>query len=151
MKKLVLILMLIAGLYLLSAQNSVFNSSQFNAGNLSSSLFNPYKLKMTHSMGFSAGTASNGLGFYESRYTNHIAYEFSSKLNMAIDLNFVNYGSTTNSKSFSISSNDDNKSRIIPGFSLNYKPTDAISLRIEYNTSNSNNYPWLGRPTDWME
>jgi len=151
MKKLVLILMIIAGLYLLSAQNSVFNSSQFNAGNLSSSLFNPYKLKMTHSMGFSAGTASNGLGFYESRYTNHIAYEFSSKLNMAVDLNFVNFGSTSSSKSFSISSNDDNKSRIIPGFSLNYKPTDAISLRIEYNTRNSNNYPWLGRPTDWME
>ncbi len=151
MKKLILILILIAGLYLLSAQNSVFNSSQFNAGNLSSSLFNPYKLKMTHSMGFTAGTASNGLGFYESRYTNHIAYEFSSKLNMAVDLNFINFGSTTNNKSFSISSNDDNKSRIIPGFSLNYKPTDAISLRIEYNTQNRYNNPWFSRSSNWME
>lgn len=151
MKKLFLILILIAGLYLLSAQNSVFNSSQFNAGNISSSLFNPYKMKMSHSMGFSAGTSSSGLGFYESRYTNHISYQFNPKLDLAIDLNFVNYGSTTNSKSFSISSNDDNKSRIIPGFSLNYRPSDAISLRIEYNARQNSSYPWLSRSSGWME
>ena len=146
-----LILILIAGLYLLSAQNSVFNSSQFNAGNLSSSLFNPYKMKMTHSMGFSAGTASNGLGFYESRYTNHISYQFNSKLDMAVDLNFVNFGSTSSTKSFNISSNDDNKSKIIPGFSLNYKPNDKMSFRIEYNQVPNNYYPWLARSTNWME
>lgn len=146
-----LILILIAGLYLLSAQNSVFNTSQFNAANISGSLFNPYKMKMSHSMGFSAGTSSNGLGFYESRYTNHLAYEFNPKLNMAIDLNFVNFGSTSNSNSFSISSNDDNKSKILPGFTLNYKPTDSISLRVEYNTRPANYYPWMGHSTDWLE
>jgi hypothetical protein len=151
MKKLMLIMILIAGLYLLSAQNSVFNSSQFNGGNLSSSLFNPYKMKMSHSMGFTAGSSSNGQGFYESRYTNHISYQFNPKLDMALDLNFVNFGSTSSTKSFNISSNDDNKTKILPGFTLNYKPSENVFFRFEYKQLHDSYNPWLGRGTNWWE
>jgi hypothetical protein len=151
MKKLFILLTLIAGLYLLSAQNSVFNTDTNSlTGSVSSSLLNPYKLKMSHSMGFTAGTASNGLGFYESRYTNHLQYEFSPKLNLALDLNFVNYGSTTMSKGFSFEGNDDNKTKILPEFSLNYKPTESISIQLEYRNMGSR-YPWLGRSSNWWE
>ncbi len=150
MKKLFIILTLIAGLYLLSAQNSVFSPSSFNENSVSGSLFNPYKLKMSHSMGFSAGTSSNGLGFYQSRYTNHLAYEFNPKLNLAVDLNFVNFGSTTSGKGFSFESNGDNKTKILPAFSLSYKPTDSISLRLEYRDLRSYN-PYTGHSYNWWE
>jgi len=151
MKKLFLILIIIAGLYSLSAQNSVFNTNTNNfTGSVNSSLFNPYKLKMSHSMGFSAGTSSNGLGFYESRYTNHLQYEFNPKLNLALDLNFVNFGSTTSGKGFSFESNDDNKTKILPEFSLNYNPTKSISIQLQYR--NLRNYnPWFHNTPDWME
>lgn len=151
MKKLLILMTLIAGLSLLSAQNSVFNTDTNSlTGSVSSSLLNPYKLKMSHSMGFTAGTASNGLGFYESRYTNHLQYDFSSKLNLALDLNFVNYGSTTMSKGFSLEGNDDNKTRILPEFSLSYKPTNSISIQLQYRNMD-NRYPWLKRTSDWWE
>jgi hypothetical protein len=133
---------------LLFAQNSIFAPDLLNQTNNINTLLNPYKLKMSHSMGFSAGTSSNGLGFYQSRYTNHLQYDFSPKLNMAIDLNFVNFGSTSQNKSWSIQSNDDNKSRILPEFSLTYKPSDAFTLQVEYRNL-SNQSPWLGYPSDW--
>ncbi|MBM4398851.1 MAG: hypothetical protein FJ041_00770 [Candidatus Cloacimonetes bacterium] len=149
MKKVMLILTLIAALYLLSAQNSVFNN-MFSENSSSSSLLNPYKLKMSHSMSFSAGTSSNGLGFYESRYTNHLKYEFSPKLDLAVDLNFVNFGTATSSGGFSFEGNDDNKTKVLPDFSLNYKPSDKISIKVEYKNYRDFN-PWFGRTSNWME
>ena len=148
MKKLFLILTLIAGMYLLSAQNSVFNTNAFNDSNLLGSLLNPYKLKMSQSMGFAAGTSSNGLGFYESRFTNHFSYEFSPKLNMELDLSLVNFGSASTGKGINFDTNDDNKTKIIPEFSLKYKPSKTVTIQLEYKNLN-NYYPWLNRTSDW--
>lgn len=151
MKKALIILTLIAALYLLSAQNSVFTpESNSITGSVSSSLLNPYKLKMSHSMGFTAGTSSRGIGFYESRYTNHLKYEFSPKFNMELDLNFVNYGTAMTGKGFVIESNDDNKTKIIPEFSLNFNPSKSVSIQLEYRHLGGYN-PYYRSPFNWME
>jgi len=118
----------------------------FSSGSMND-LLNPNRLKMTHSMGFQAGTSSHGGGYYLSRYTNHIKYEFNPRLTLDLNLNFINYGtaSTRNSVQF----NDDNKSRILPEFSLSYKPTDSLSFQIRfqqyhdrYHPQNHSSSPW---------
>lgn len=143
-------LTLVFSLSLLLAQDNVFSPSVFNQGYISSSLLNPYKLKVSHSMGFSAGTSSSGLGYYESCYTNHIKYAFNPKLNLELDLNFVNFGSTTSGKGISFESNDDNKTKVLPEFSLSYRPSDKVIINLEYKNYRNHN-PWLGRNSDWME
>jgi hypothetical protein len=85
-------------------------------------------LKMSHSMGFEAGTSSMGNGYYLSRYTNHMKYQFNPKLELNVDLNFVNFGSLNTNTGFSL--NDDNNSKILPEFSLRYKPSDSMSFEI---------------------
>jgi hypothetical protein len=150
MKKLLLVLLVVAIGGVLLAQNNIFSPGLFNPSDNGNALINPFKLKMRHSMGFSAGSSSTGAGFYESRYTNHISYMFNPKLNLEMDLNFVNYGSTSMNKSFDFSTNDDNKSRIIPEFSLTYKPTDSIIMQVEYRNMH-NPYTWAGRNPAWME
>jgi hypothetical protein len=151
MKKLTAILILMTGLSALLAQGSIFTRPSYGADLMSGSLFNPYKLKMWHSMGFSAGSSSNGLGFYESRYTNHIKYEFNPKLALELDLNFVNFGTTSSGKGFSIESNDDNKTKILPEFSLTYKPTNSMTINLEYRNYRNYYNPWMGRTPNWME
>ncbi|HQB98081.1 MAG TPA: hypothetical protein PKZ46_04035, partial [Candidatus Cloacimonadota bacterium] len=85
-------------------------------------------LKMSHSMGFEAGTSSMGSGYYLSRYTNHMKYQFNPKLELDVDLNFVNFGSLNTNTGFAL--NDDNNSKILPEFSLRYKPSDSMSFEI---------------------
>lgn len=94
-----------------------------------SSLLNMEKMEMSHSMGFQAGASSIGDGYYLSRYTNHIKYKFNPKLELDLDLNFVNFGSmdTRNKISF----NEDNTNKLIPEFSLRYRPTDSIKIEIQ--------------------
>jgi hypothetical protein len=144
MKKLLVVLVLLICLQLLFSQEGIFTRP-------SNSLLNPYKLKMSHSMGFLAGTSSNGFGFYESRYTNHIKYEFSPKLAMNLDLNFVNFGTASTGKNFSIESNDDNKTKILPEFSLTYKPTNSITINLEYKNYRNYYNPWMGHTPNWLE
>jgi len=93
-------------------------------------LFNPNNLRMTHSMGFEASSSSSGDAFYLSRYTNHINYSFSPKLDMQLDLSFVNYGSADTGGGFKF--NEDNKNRIIPSFSMSYRPTDTMRIDFHY-------------------
>lgn len=109
-----------------------------------SSLLIPNKLSMSHSMGFEAGTASGGNGYYLSRYTNHISYKFNPKLALDLDLNFVNFGSTSTMSG--ISFNQDNKSKILPEFSLSYKPSDSVSFELHYKQSPYSLYRYENRP-----
>ncbi len=112
--------------------------------NNGSSLMGLNHLSMRHSMGFSAGTSSSGDGYYLSRYTNHLKYQFNPKLDLELDLNIVNFGST--STGFQI--NDDNKSKILPEFRLSYKPSDSMSFQIEFRQGNPyamDNRPWYER------
>lgn len=97
--------------------------------------FNPYSLKsalpnlrMSHSMGFEAGTSSVGSGYYLSRYTNHLAYQLNPKLDLDVDLNFVNFGSMNTGSSFSL--NEDNDTKLLPEFSLRYRPQENISFEL---------------------
>lgn len=106
------------------------------------SLFDRSRVSMSHSMGFEAGASSRG-GYYLSRYTNHLKYNISPKLDLKLDLSVVNYGSS--STSFKI--NDDNKSRIIPSFSLDYNPTDKIKIQFNYRQG----YPVWERQDPWYD
>ncbi|MGB4309771.1 MAG: hypothetical protein WBI94_05790 [Candidatus Cloacimonadaceae bacterium] len=101
------------------------NFSMMNAPR--SPLFDVSKLKMSHSVGFEAGASSMG-GFYLSRYTNHLKYSFNPKLDLKLDLSVINYGSS-NAK-FKL--NDDNRSQFVPGFTLDYHPSDSFNIKVEY-------------------
>ncbi len=108
-----------------------------------SSLLNPDRLAMSHSMGFSAGTSSSGNGYYLSRYTNHLRYQFNPKLDLALDLNLVNFGSTSSNFTF----NKDNASKVIPEFRLNYRPTDGVNISFEF----AQGYPWQTSRSPWYD
>jgi hypothetical protein len=98
-------------------------------------------LQMSHSMGFQAGTSSSGSGYYLSRYTNHMRYQFNPKLELDLDLNFVNFGSMNTSSKFSL--NDDNDNKILPEFSLRYRPSDSMSFEIKMSQGMlMQNRPW---------
>lgn len=105
------------------------NLNPFESG--SGSLLSMNKLSVSHSMGFEAGTSSIGDGYYLSRYTNHLKYQFNPKLELNLDLNFVNYGSMNTSQKLEL--NSDNSSKVIPEFSLKYKPSDSIVIQVQMN------------------
>ncbi len=100
------------------------------------------KLSMSHSLGFEAGSSSFG-GYYLSRYTNHLKYSFNPKLDLQLDLSLINFGSS--SPSFKI--NDDNSSRFVPGFTLDYHPSESFKLQVKYQQG----YPMWGSIKPWYE
>jgi hypothetical protein len=108
-------------------------------------LLNPNTMKMNHTMSFMTGVSSSGSGFYRSVYTNHLFFNLHPKVELNLDLNFVNYGTTQWNDTFSIKANDDNNSRLVPEFSLQYRPTDNTSIKIEFRSMGSyqqNSYRW---------
>ncbi|MDD2596594.1 MAG: hypothetical protein PHT47_03215 [Candidatus Cloacimonetes bacterium] len=137
MKKLLLILSLSLAMLPLLAQLNMMRPN-FSPYALKSALPN---LKMSHSMGFEAGTSSGGDGYYLSRYTNTLSYKLSPKMDLDVDLNFVNFGST--SKGFSL--NDDNSTKLLPEFSLRYQPRENMSFELRMRQG------WMNRSviTDW--
>ena len=95
---------------------------------------NPDKVKMNHTMSFSSGMASNGLGYYESAYTNHLMFDLRDNLKFNVDLSYVNFGTMTHDSNLNFNSNNDNQGVIVPAFSLEYKPTENTTFYFEYNT-----------------
>jgi hypothetical protein len=101
-------------------------------------------------MSFGSGMSSNGQGFYQSAYTNHLKFDIKENLKFNIDLSLVNQGTMTHSNKLNFKSNSDNNNVVIPSFSLDYKPTDTTSIRIEFRQGNNfyngfspyNNSPW---------
>lgn len=148
MRKLLIILALTVLLLPLAAQIDLPRPNFSPYTSNSPSLLNLENLSMSHSMGFEAGTSSMGDGYYLSRYTNHLKYKFNPKLELDLDLNFVNFGSVDTANKWEL--NSDNASKVIPEFSLRYKPTDSISINVQmvhgglynYNRNSWNN--WLG-------
>lgn len=144
MKKLILILILSAMTFFLFAELT----ADYFKPDYKFMLFNPNKLTMNHSFSFMSGFSSNKQGFYQSVYTNHLKYRFNSKLDFKLDLNFVNYGSTTFQKDFKIEGNNDNTSKVLPSFQLNYKPSENTKITFEfrqfggYNLFNSMKRNW---------
>ncbi len=146
MKKIYILALLILITSMAWAQVS-FPRPDFNPFRVTeNTLFNPNQMTVSHSMGFEAGASSSGNAFYLSRYTNHIHYQFNPKLEMQIDLNFINYGSATTSNSIQI--NDDNKSSVLPNFSLSYKPSDNVRVDFRFEQAYSPDYynrHWYGQ------
>ncbi len=125
MKNLIIAIVMTLAILPLMAQYDI-PRPDFSPFSLSGSALN--NLDISHSMGFEAGTSSTGSGYYLSRYTNHLNYRFSPKLELDLDLNFVNFGSMNTRNDFSF--NDDNDSKVLPEFSLRYRPSDSMSLEI---------------------
>jgi len=129
MRKLMLTFLLLLSLMPLLAQINLPRPNFSPYTGNGNSLLSLNKLSMRHSMGFEAGTSSLGEGYYLSRYTNHLMYSFNPKLEMNLDLNFVNFGSLNTTDKFEL--NKDNSSKVIPEFSLRYKPTDSILIQVQ--------------------
>lgn len=106
------------------------------------SIFHPENFQMGHSVSFFAGGSSNGDGFYQSKYTNHLMFSFTPELDLQVDLNFVNYGTADIGDGFEVEGNDDNQSRILPDFQLEYRPFENTVFRVEYNTSGGPYRTW---------
>jgi len=146
MKKLVMIGISLCLITILGAQIG-FPKPDFNPFRVNNpDIFNPNKLKISHSMGFEAGSSSTGSGYYLSRYTSHLNYKLSPAWDMQLNLNFVNFGSTSTAKS--IEFNDDNSSKVFPDFNLRYKPNDNFQINIHveqgFPTQQYRNY-WNSR------
>ncbi len=133
MKKIMIFVLLILA-FGLSAQ---IIDSAFTPDLLMPSMINMNKLTINHSMTFSSSFSSNNHSIYESVYTNHINYNFSPKFNLKIDLNFINYGSATYKNGIEFEGNNDNTSRVLPNFQLNYSPTENMKFVIEFRQYNS--------------
>lgn len=88
-------------------------------------------LRMSQSMSFSttynSGTKS---AYYLSNFCNSFQLPLSEKLNLALDLNFVNYGKFGSSSPMISSEN----TKILPNFSLDYAPAENMKLHIEYSS-----------------
>jgi hypothetical protein len=126
MKNLLIALIMTVAILPLMAQNDI-PRPDFNPFSLHSSALN--NLSMSHSMGFQASTSSSGSGYYLSRYTNHMNYQLSPKLELDLDLNFVNFGSLDTRSDFRL--NDDNSSKVLPEFSLRYRPSESMTFELK--------------------
>jgi len=133
MKRIMLITILIIAFSL----NAEIINSAFTPELLMPSMINMNKLTMNHSMSFSSSFSSNSQSAYESVYTNHITYKFNSKLDLKIDLNFVNFGTATHQSGIEFDGNNDNTSRVLPNFQLNYNPSENVKFVIEFRQYNS--------------
>jgi len=132
MKRITVLLILICSIIVLQAQTTPFQPTNlFGSSTWQSSLLNPSKLHMSHSASFST-SMFNQQSIYQSVYTNHLQYQFSPKLSMNLNLNFVNYGSASWKKNMNLSGNGDNQNKIVPEFSLLYQPSKTFSIRFEY-------------------
>ena len=130
-------IMLIALLILAFSLNAEIINSAFTPELLTPSMINMNNLTINHSILFSSSISSNSQSAYESIYTNHLNYKFSSKLNLKVDLNFINYGSATYQGGIEFDGNNDNTSRILPNFQLNYNPSENVKFIIEFKQYNS--------------
>ena len=134
MKKVIMMIILITSIVILNAE--IINNA-FTPELLMPSVINMNNLTINHSMSFSSSFSSNSQSAYESVYTNHLNYEFSPKLNLKVDLNFVNYGSAMYQGGIEFDGNNDNTSRVLPNFQLNYNPSDNVKFVIEFRQYNA--------------
>lgn len=130
-------MMLLCVLFLAFSLNAQIIENAFTPDLLMPSMLNMNNLTMNHSMSFGSSFSSNGQSNYESVYTNHLRYNFNSKLNLSIDLNFVNFGSATHQGGIEFDGNNDNTSKVLPNFQLNYNPSENVKFIIEFKQYNS--------------
>ena len=128
MKK-IIVLMLIFLPALLYAQSSpVTPSSQNLYAVKKSSFFDASKLKMHQSYSFSyysGGGTSGSLGYY----LNSIEYSFSNPLKIRVDLGFLHSPSSILGGKSSVA----NSGVFVPGFSLDWRPSQYFNFRLDYH------------------
>ncbi len=100
---------------------------------LKSQMFNPENLQMGHSMSFSTAVSSQRDAAYESTYTNHLKYSFNSNLDLYVDVDVSNFGTANLSKNYDIKANDDNQTKVLPSFMLNYRPSENTTIQIGFS------------------
>jgi len=78
---------------------------------------------------YNSGTKSS---YYLSNFRNRFELPLSSKLNIALDLNVVNYGEFGSSSPMISKEN----TKILPNFMMKYTPTENLNIYLEINTYN---------------
>jgi len=104
----------------------------FRPSLLMPSFIDQNKMSVNHSVSFSGGISSSKQSHYQSVYTNHISYLFHPKLKLNVDLNFVNFGTATYQNGLNFEGNNDNSSKVLPNFQLNWKPSESTNITIEF-------------------
>ena len=112
--------------------NADIIENAFTPSLLTPSFLNINNITINHSVSFMSGIASNKQSYYQSVYTNHLIYQFNPKLNLKLDLNFVNYGTAIYKSGIEFEGNNDNTSKILPNFQLNYSPSENTNFTIEF-------------------
>lgn len=128
---LIMVILTLSAAYLFADQWNTGNTNPYMNLN---GILNPANLRMNHTMSFLTSASSDGRGYYQSVYTNHMFYKFHPKVDFQLDLNFVNFGTASWNDNFSLKSNNDNASRVVPEFTLQYRPSDNTSIRIEFRS-----------------
>ncbi|HPR16717.1 MAG TPA: hypothetical protein PLD62_00560 [Candidatus Cloacimonadota bacterium] len=129
MKKIFFITTILIFGALLSAQ---IIENAFTPRLLTPSFLNKNNLSMSNSASFTGGYSTNNQSYYQSVYTNHLNYRFNSKLDLKLDLNFVNFGTATYKSGIEFAGNDDNQSKVLPNLQLNWKPSETTSITIQF-------------------
>jgi len=124
-------------LILTFALNAEMINNVFKPNLLMPSFLDANKISVNHSISFSSGISSNKQSFYQSVYTNHLSYNFNSKLKLDLDLNFVNFGTATYKSGIEFDGNEDNATKVLPNMQLNWKPSENTSITIEFKQYNS--------------
>ena len=149
MKKILFMFTIVSFGLFLQAQN-VFDKPNFNPNYQLGSLFNPNIVKMNHSMSFMSGVSSNGEGFYESAYTNHLKFQLRDNLRLNVDLSVLNIGTMTHNNDMKFNARDDNQNMVVPAVSLQYKPSENSTIFFEYRQIRGYQYPYP-RNTNWWD
>ncbi len=137
MKRLTILIILLIPI-IAQAQVAPDMKNKSYVGDNPASLFDPSKLTMKHSYSFafySGGGRTGNIGLY----MNSIEYAFSDPLKIRIDLGFLHTPSRLISGSTSIA--DDGV--IVPGISLDWRPSKHFNFRLDYR-QHAETYRWFG-------
>ncbi len=141
MKRNLLIVVMILSSTIIFSQNipNMFNSG-YSLSNLGSLSFKkPNNLHISNSASFSSTfNSSSKKSSYLSNYSTNFLYDVNPKLKLNLKLNFANFGTANYNSNFEFSGNNDNTSKVLPEFSLDYKPFENTSIHIEFRQNIGN-------------
>ena len=103
------------------------------------SLFDPSKLSMhqSYSLAYYSGGGANGsIGYY----LNSLEYRFSNPLRIRVDVGWIHSPSNL----FSNGPSNLKNGIFVPGFSIDWKPTESLNFRLDYRSVPIGNYGGFG-------
>jgi len=138
MKKItVIILVLMPALALAQSSSPLDAQSYVRKGGFS--LFDPSKLSMHQSYSlayYSGGGASGSIGYY----MNSLEYRFSNPLRIRVDIGWIHNPSGL----FSGGSSNLQKGIFVPGFSIDWRPSESFNFRLAYRSVPFGDYRGYG-------